>query len=40
LSEAGEILSEGDTVPFNGHVFRIEKAAKHRILLVRMEKSS
>jgi CBS domain containing-hemolysin-like protein len=40
LSEAGEILSEGDTVPFNGHVFRIEKAAKHRILQVRMEKSS
>ena len=39
LSEAGEILSEGDTVPFNGHVFRIEKAAKHRILQVRMEKT-
>jgi CBS domain containing-hemolysin-like protein len=40
LSEAGEILSEGDTVPFNGHVFRIEKAAKHRILQVRMEKTA
>ena len=39
LSEAGEILNEGDTVPFNGHVFRIEKAAKHRILQVRMEKA-
>ncbi|MEO8041466.1 MAG: hemolysin family protein [Acidobacteriota bacterium] len=40
LSQAGEILSEGDTVPFNGHVFRIEKAAKHRILQVRMEKTA
>jgi CBS domain containing-hemolysin-like protein len=40
LSEAGELLTEGDTVPFNGHVFRIEKAAKRRILQVRMEKTS
>jgi CBS domain containing-hemolysin-like protein len=39
LSEAGELLSEGDTVPFNGHVFKIEKAAKRRILQVRMEKT-
>ncbi len=39
LSQAGEILSEGDTVPFNGHVFKIEKAAKRRILQVRMEKT-
>ena len=39
LSQAGELLSEGDTVPFNGHVFRIEKAAKRRILQVRMEKT-
>ena len=38
MSEAGTILSEGDTVPFNGHVFRIEKAAKRRILQVRMER--
>ena len=38
MAEAGTILSEGDTVPFNGHVFRIEKAAKRRILQVRMEK--
>src|SRR5215204_6306093 len=40
LSEAGELLSEGDTVPFNGHIFKIEKAAKRRILQVRMEKSA
>jgi CBS domain containing-hemolysin-like protein len=38
MAEAGELLSEGDTVPYNGHVFRIEKAAKRRILQVRMEK--
>ena len=38
MSEAGTILAEGDTVPFNGHTFRIEKAAKRRILQVRMEK--
>ena len=36
MSEAGTILAEGDTVPFNGHVFKIEKAAKRRILRVRM----
>ena len=40
LSEAGELLTEGDTVPFNGHVFKIEKAAKRRILQVRMEKTT
>lgn len=39
MSEAGELLSEGDTVPFNGHVFKIEKAAKRRILQVRMAKA-
>jgi len=39
MSQAGELLTEGDTVPFNGHVFRIEKAAKRRILQVRMEKT-
>ena len=38
MSEAGTILAEGDTVPVNGHTFRIEKAAKRRILQVRMEK--
>ena len=38
MSEAGTILTEGDSVPFNGHTFKIEKAAKRRILQVRMEK--
>ena len=38
MSEAGTLLTEGDTVPFNGHTFRIEKAAKRRILQVRMER--
>jgi CBS domain containing-hemolysin-like protein len=37
MAEAGELLIEGDTVPYNGHVFRIEKAAKRRVLQVRME---
>lgn len=36
MSQAGEILQEGDSVPFNGHTFLIEKAAKRRILRVRM----
>ena len=40
MSEAGQLLSEGDAVPFNGHVFRIEKAAKRRVLKVRMEKAA
>jgi CBS domain containing-hemolysin-like protein len=39
MSESGEILAEGDAVPFNGHVFRIEKVEKRRIVRVRMEKS-
>lgn len=37
MSAAGQVLSEGETVPFNGHVFRIEKVEKHRIKQVRME---
>lgn len=40
MSESGEILSPGDAVPFNGHVFRIEKVEKRRILKVRMERST
>ena len=40
MSEAGQLLNEGDTVPFNGHTFRIEKAAKRRVLRVRMEKTA
>jgi len=39
MSEAGQILSEGQTVPFNGHVFRIEKVDKRRVKLVRMAKA-
>jgi CBS domain containing-hemolysin-like protein len=37
MAEAGRILNEGDTVPYNGHTFHIQKAAKRRILEVRLE---
>ncbi|HMO80551.1 MAG TPA: hemolysin family protein [Pyrinomonadaceae bacterium] len=40
MAEAGELLANGDTVPFNGHVFRIEEAANRRILKIRMEKTA
>ena len=40
MSEAGQILNEGDDVAFNGHTFRVEKTEKRRILKVRMEKNS
>jgi CBS domain containing-hemolysin-like protein len=40
MAEAGTVLSEGDTVPFNGHVFKVEKTAKRRVLQVRMEKAA
>jgi CBS domain containing-hemolysin-like protein len=36
MAEAGRILEEGETVPFNGHTFKVEKAAKRRILEVRL----
>ncbi|MDQ3131802.1 MAG: hemolysin family protein [Acidobacteriota bacterium] len=39
MSQSGQVLSEGETVPFNGHIFKIEKVVKRRILKVRMEKS-
>ncbi len=39
MSESGQILSEGEQVKFNGHVFKVEKVDKRRILQVRMEKS-
>lgn len=39
MSEAGQILSEGQTVPFNGHVFTVEKVDKHRVLEIRMRKT-
>ncbi len=38
MSEAGQILEEGETVPYNGHVFKVEKVDKRRIKQVRMEK--
>lgn len=39
MSESGQILNEGESVSYNGHVFKIEKVDKRRILQVRMEKS-
>ena len=38
MSEAGQILDEGQMVPFNGHIFKIEKVDNRRIQQVRMEK--
>ena len=40
MSVAGTILSAGDKVPFNGHVFTVEKVQKRRIIQVRMERIS
>lgn len=39
MSEAGHILNEGESVEFNGHIFKIEKVNKRRVLRVRMEKA-
>ncbi len=39
MSEAGEILKEGETVNFNGNTFTIKKVDKRRILKVRLETS-
>jgi CBS domain containing-hemolysin-like protein len=39
MAEAGQILKEGEAVPFNGHIFKIERVEKRRILKVRMEKN-
>jgi CBS domain containing-hemolysin-like protein len=36
MSEAGQVLEEGAQVPFNGHIFQIEKVDKRRITKVRM----
>jgi CBS domain containing-hemolysin-like protein len=38
MSQAGKVLSEGQIIPFNGHVFTVEKVDKHRVLQIRMEK--
>ena len=40
MSTAGEILQEGETVGFNGHIFRVEQVDKRRITRVRMEKAA
>jgi len=40
MAEAGQILGEGQTVAFNGHVFKVEKVDKRRIMQVRMEKAA
>lgn len=39
MSESGQILNEGESVSYNGHIFKVEKVHKRRILKVRMEKS-
>lgn len=39
MAEAGQILDEGETVPFNGHVFIIQRVEKRRIKMVRLEKA-
>ncbi len=39
MSLAGRVLEEGDTVPFNGHIFMIEKVHKRRVVQVRMIKT-
>ncbi len=36
MAEAGVVLGAGDTVPFNGHIFTVEKVNKRRIIQVRM----
>lgn len=39
MAEAGQILTEGESVRYNGHIFKVEKVEKRRILKVRMEKT-
>jgi len=39
MAEAGQVLSEGQSVPFNGHIFRVEKVEKRRVKLVRMKRA-
>ncbi|MFM9903481.1 MAG: hemolysin family protein [Pyrinomonadaceae bacterium] len=38
MSVSGQILEEGHTVPFNGHIFKVEKVDKRRIKQVRMNR--
>lgn len=39
MDEAGQVLTEGQQVKFNGHVFSVEKVDKRRILKIRMAKT-
>ncbi len=39
MSESGQILTEKDEVKFHGHIFRIEKVDKRRIVKVKLEKA-
>lgn len=37
MAQAGTILSVGHVVPYNGHLFTVEKVEKHRVVTVRMQ---
>lgn len=39
MSESGQILEAGESVPYNGHIFKVEEVDRRRILKIRMEKS-
>ncbi|MGH9820615.1 MAG: hemolysin family protein [Pyrinomonadaceae bacterium] len=39
MSEAGQLLNKGESVGFNGHLFKVEEVDKRRITVVRMEKT-
>ncbi len=39
MAEAGQVLQKGESVPFNGHIFRVEEVERRRITRVRMERS-
>jgi len=39
MAEAGQVLAEGETVAFNGHIFTVARVERRRIKQVRMEKA-
>ncbi len=39
MSVSGALLSAGDMVPYNGHIFTVEKVNKRRVVQVRMTES-
>jgi CBS domain containing-hemolysin-like protein len=39
MNESGKILTKGEQIKFNGHVFKIEEVDKYRILKVRVSKA-